>query len=204
MSAERGVGRSRRAFVAALGGTAAAIAGRSLAAQRPTVQGSATVPMDQGAYRAVTLPAVAGAAPVLTTAQRDALEHRIRCQCSCTLDVYTCRTTDFSCGVSPAMHGDVMALVEGGHSADAILAGFRHVYGEQVLMAPPREGFNWLGYLVPFGAMGAGFVVVAGILRRMRRDAAPTRIANGGTPGTGPGTPDELARIDAAVRDDAR
>ena len=204
MSAGFGAELSRRAFVGACGGAAAAIAGRSLAAQQPPVTGAANVPMEQGAYRAVTLPATAGsAAPVLTTAQRDALEHRIRCQCSCTLDVYTCRTTDFSCGVSPAMHGDVMALVEGGHSADAIIAGFRTVYGEQVLMAPPREGFNWLGYLVPFGALGAGLVAVAVMLRRMRMDAAPARIAAGSAPVATIGTPDELARIDAAVRDDA-
>ena len=204
MNAGRGAELSRRAFVAACGGAAAAIAGRSLPAQQPPVQGAANRPMEQGAYRAVTLPAIAGAAPVLTTAQRDEVEHRIRCQCGCTLDVYTCRTTDFSCGVAPAMHGDVLALAEGGHSADAIIAGFRAVYGELVLMAPPREGFNWLGYLVPFGALGAGLLAVTAMLRRMRRDPALARIVNGGAPGTAAGTPDELARIDAAVRDDVR
>lgn len=204
MSAGRGAGPSRRDFVAAFGGAAATIAGRSLGAQRPTVHGPASVPMEQGAYRAVALPAASGAAAALTAAQRDALEHRLRCQCNCALDVYTCRTTDFNCRVSPAMHSDVMALVEGGHSADEIIAGFRHVYGEQVLMAPPREGFNWLGYLVPFGALGAGLVAVAGILQRMRRDGAAAHVANGGTSGTVPGTPDELARIDASVRDDTQ
>ena len=92
----------------------------------------------------------------MTPMQRDALEHQIRCQCGCTLDVYTCRTTDFSCQVSPAMHRDIMALVEGGYSAQEILDAFVDTYGERALMAPKKEGFNWAGYLVPFGALAAG------------------------------------------------
>lgn len=196
---------SRRGFVAALGAAAgAAAAARSLAAQQPPVQGAANAPMEQGAYRPVTVPAIAGAAPAMTAAERDDLEHRLRCQCGCTLDVYTCRTTDFSCGVSPAMHGDVMALVEGGHSAAEIIAAFRTVYGEQVLMAPPREGFNWLGYLVPFGALGAGLIAVIAVLRRMRERPVAPRVASVGGPPLVAGTPDELARIAAAVRDDAQ
>ena len=37
----------------------------------------------------------------MNQAKRDELEHQIHCQCGCNLDVYTCRTTDFSCEVSP-------------------------------------------------------------------------------------------------------
>src|SRR4051794_6291308 len=61
--------------------------------------------MNQGAARTVTRPPKPGARPSMNADERDALEHQIRCQCGCTLDVYTCRTTDFSCQVSPAMHG---------------------------------------------------------------------------------------------------
>ena len=67
--------------------------------------------MDQMAAKSVSLPAKPNAIPLLTVPQRDELEHHIRCQCGCTLDVFTCRTTDFSCQVSPAMHRDVMALL---------------------------------------------------------------------------------------------
>ena len=158
-----------------------------------------------GQVRPVRLPPKPGATPIVTQEERDALEHRLHCQCgTCTLDVYTCRTTDFSCQVSPAMHRDVIALVEGGYSAQEILDAFVETYGEVALMAPKREGFNWAGYLVPFGALAAGGAALVTVLRRMQQRAAriatPAPAPGGGAPVLG--TADELARLDAAVRRD--
>ena len=157
--------------------------------------------MDQSAARSVRLPRKPGATPSMSVAERDDLEHRIRCQCGCTLDVYTCRTTDFSCQVSPSMHRDIMALVDGGYTADEILGEFVNVYGERVLMAPPREGFNLVGYMLPASAIAAGAVVLAVILRRWRRSAPA--IASP-TSATRPldASPEELRQLEAAVRDD--
>jgi cytochrome c-type biogenesis protein CcmH len=157
--------------------------------------------MDQGATKSVVRPPRPGARPSMTAEQRDALERQIRCQCGCTLDVYICRTTDFSCQVSPAMHRDVMALVEGGYSAQEILDAFVQTYGERSLMAPKREGFNWAGYFVPFGALAVGSAALAFVLRGMQRRATP---APASSASTGPrlGSDDELARLDAAVRRD--
>jgi cytochrome c-type biogenesis protein CcmH len=122
------------------------------------------------------------------------------------LDIYTCRTTDFSCGLSPAMHRDVMSLVEGGYSADEILAAFRDSYGEKALMSPVKEGFNWAGYATPFVAIGAGGAVVAALIRKWGRAAAESRpaSANDVRPLQVDATSDELARIAAAVREDGR
>jgi cytochrome c-type biogenesis protein CcmH len=160
--------------------------------------------MDQGAAKRVVRPPKVGATAKLTDDQRDALEHRIRCQCGCTLDVYVCRTTDFSCQVSPAMHRDVIALVEGGYSAQEIVDAFVDTYGEVALMAPKREGFNWAGYLVPFGALAAGGAAVVTVLRRMQqRTAHVAAAAHAPLPGSPAlGTADELARLDAAIRRD--
>ena len=160
--------------------------------------------MNQDAARRVVRSPKASGRASLSDDERDAVEHRIRCQCGCTLDVYVCRTTDFSCQVSPAMHRDVIALVEGGYSAQEILDAFVETYGEVALMAPKREGFNWAGYLVPFGALAAGGAALVTVLRRMQQRAA--RIATPApAPGDGApalGTADELARLDAAVRRD--
>ncbi|HEU4996107.1 MAG TPA: cytochrome c-type biogenesis protein CcmH, partial [Gemmatimonadaceae bacterium] len=116
--------------------------------------------MDPTAARSVRLAPKPGASPSMTPDERDALEHRIRCQCGCTLDVFTCRTTDFSCQVSPAMHRDVLALVEGGHSAQEILDAFVNVYGERALMAPTKTGFNLVGYILPGAAIAAGAILL--------------------------------------------
>ena len=159
--------------------------------------------MNQGAARRVVRPPKAGARAALSADDRDALERQIRCQCGCTLDVYVCRTTDFSCQVSPAMHRDVIALVEGGYSGQEIIDAFVDTYGEVALMAPKKEGFNWAGYLVPFGALAAGGAVLVTFLRRMQRRAeAQPALVRTGPANASLGTADELARLDAAVRRD--
>jgi cytochrome c-type biogenesis protein CcmH len=219
---------SRRRFLAALGAgwgtasltaTAGGLVPRALHAQdtAATTQSAASnVAMDQGAAQSVRRAPKPGAVPVVDVPARDALEHQIRCQCGCTLDVYTCRTTDFSCQVSPAMHRDVMSLVEGGYSADEIVAAFVDTYGQKVLMAPKREGFNLAGYAMPFAALGTGAVVVAVLIRRWGTRAAAAQAAHtaarasgngvptGLTPAAVDATPDELARLEAAVRGEAR
>jgi cytochrome c-type biogenesis protein CcmH len=158
--------------------------------------------MDQSAARSVTLPPKPGASPSMTNVERDELEHHIHCQCGCTLDVFTCRTTDFSCQVSPAMHRDVIALVNGGHTAQEIIDAFVGVYGERALMAPKRSGFNLLAWFTP-GAL----VLAAGALLFMwlRHRERPATITNGARPVAIPGldaTPEELARLAAAVKGD--
>jgi cytochrome c-type biogenesis protein CcmH len=156
--------------------------------------------MDPTVVRPVRLPAKPGASPSMSPDDRDALEHRIKCQCGCTLDVFTCRTTDFTCQVSPAMHRDVMALVDGGYSAPEILDAFVNVYGERVLMAPPRSGFNILAYVLPGIAVSVAAVVIAVVLRRWKARAP---VAAPAAPKLDiDATPDELARIEAAVRSD--
>jgi cytochrome c-type biogenesis protein CcmH len=151
-------------------------------------------------YRPVVLPAKPGATASMTDAQRDDLEHQLHCQCGCNLDVYTCRTTDFSCSVSPAMHADVMGLVSGGHSASAILAAFKAVYGEKVLMAPGKSGFNLVGYTMPFVALGGGAVIVSVLINRWKPRPVATTSAEASRIDASEG---ELAALDAAIRRDA-
>jgi len=208
----------RREFVRALGlGGVATLLAPRLAAQgetppeqgptgQATIEGAASLtPMNQDAAKTVRRPAKPGAAASMSADERDDLEHQIRCQCGCTLDIYTCRTTDFACQVSPAMHRDVMSLVEGGYSAQEILDAFVETYGERALMAPKKEGFNLAGYLVPFAALAAGAVVLVTALRRMQLRTATVAAArpDPAAPVEMPGTATERAQLDAAIRKDA-
>jgi cytochrome c-type biogenesis protein CcmH len=162
------------------------------------VDSSNLFPMDQEAAQTVRMAPKAGAEPSMSADERDELEHHIRCQCGCTLDVFTCRTTDFSCQVSPAMHRDIMALVAGGYGGEEIVNAFTRVYGDRALMAPPRVGFNIVGYVLPGIAVSVGAVVIALVIRGLKHPAVVVRPVAGID-----ATPDELARIEAAVRDDA-
>src|SRR5256885_4671963 len=150
----------------AIGLVAAVLPRRGLGAQAAVQTFNGPVADANDVYRPVTLPAKMNASASMTSAERDELEHQIHCQCGCNLDVYTCRTTDFACSVSPAMHADVMGLVSGGYGAQEILAAFKAVYGEKVLMAPVKSGFNLIGYTMPFVALGAGAGMGGALLKR--------------------------------------
>ena len=190
----------RRQFLGRLAASVAvaALPARLAAQQEEQGTGAANVPMDENRYSPVRLPAKSST-PSMTIDARDALEHRIHCMCGCNLDVYTCRTTDFSCPVSPAMHRDVMALVAGGYSAQEIIDAFVSVYGERVLMEPKKEGFNLAGYLAPFVALGAGGGLVIALLRRWRRPAADAATVE---PLPVDATPEELAKLEALLKRD--
>jgi len=193
---------SRRKFVLAIPalGLAAAAFPRQIRGQVAVQTFNGPMADANDVYRPVTLAAKPGAQPSMTDAQRDDLEHQIHCQCGCNLDVYTCRTTDFACSVSPAMHADVMGLVAGGHTAPEILGAFRAVYGEKVLMAPLKSGFNLVGYTMPFVALGTGAVIVAALLKRWKSRTTPIA---GVQPLHVDATEGELAALDAAVKRDA-
>lgn len=101
-------------------------------------------------------------------------EQKLRCTCGCTLDVFTCRTTDFTCTYSPEMHREVVALYSAGKSEPEIIEAFVAKYGEAVLMAPTTQGFNLAGYLVPgVLILVVGALVTWIIRRRMMRRAVP-------------------------------
>jgi cytochrome c-type biogenesis protein CcmH len=191
--------QTRRQFAAAAAaGAISAFLPRRLFSTQTTQSFSG--PMKQDAYLPVKLAPRAGARPSMSDDARDELEHQIKCQCGCVLDVFTCRTTDFSCAVSPAMHRDVIALVAGGYNAAEIMTAFQSVYGERVLMAPLPKGFNLLAYIMPFAAIIGGGGVAAVLIRRWgARARAEPDLA---TPTVIEASPDELARLDARLRDD--
>lgn len=164
--------------------------------------GSNLFAMNQEAARTVRRAPKPGVKAHVSNDERDAVEKKLRCQCGCTLDVYTCRTTDFACEVSPAMHRDVIALVDGGYDAQEIIDAFTQTYGEKVLMAPTKRGFNLVGWTMPFGALLVGAGVVTVLLRRWHRRAVTVR-ARESAPAPVAGvdaTDEELRRIEAAVR----
>ena len=144
----------RRGFLVAVAATFGAALQDSLAGSGPAGR--------------VADPASAGRPMTpLTAADIDAayqvIEKQLKCTCGCGLDIYTCRTTDFNCTYSPGLHREVVALSEQGKTAQQIIDEFVAKYGQQALMAPPKRGFNLLGYLVPSFVVlvAAGFLIRA-------------------------------------------
>lgn len=125
-----------------------------------------------------------------------AIEGRLRCTCGCNLDVFTCRTTDFTCATSPAMHRVVLARLDSGMTAAQVVEAFERQYGQAVLMAPPRRGFNWTAYVMPFVGFGVGIGLVLGLMRRWIR-ARPKQepLADGEGQAPGVASDAELERL---------
>lgn len=157
---------SRRRFLGAVAGAAAATLVRPLAAQNP-VTDTATVKGDflrdpSGVGRQRDTVTAIDNDPVVI-----GIERQLRCTCGCTLDIYTCRTTDFTCSYSPALHKEVVGLVEQGKTPEQVVAFFVQREGEKILMAPVAQGFNLAGYLVPgLGIAVAGLMLAAYLSRR--------------------------------------
>ncbi|HLB54939.1 MAG TPA: cytochrome c-type biogenesis protein CcmH [Gemmatimonadales bacterium] len=172
------------AFAAA---AAAGLGARRILAQQP----DSTPP--PGAADRLYDPSVVQERAAATAADNDpvikAIEHRLKCTCGCNLDIYTCRTTDFTCSYSPNLHREVMALRSAGKTPDEIVVAFTLKYGESVLMAPKPEGFNLAGYLVPGILMALAALLLAVVLVRRGRRPAPAPAV----PGSGRSAPSQAA-----------
>jgi cytochrome c-type biogenesis protein CcmH/NrfF len=98
------------------------------------------------------------------------------------------------------MHRDVVGLVAGGYDSAEIREAFMRGYGEQILMAPVRAGFNWVGYLLPFAVLAGGGAFATLLARKWSRRRLLT--ATSSTPEPREISPRDAERIDAAVRSD--
>lgn len=129
------------------------------------------------------------------------IEERLRCTCGCNLDVYTCRTTDFTCQTSPALHRQVVSLVEQGKTSQEVIDEFVAQYGELVLMAPRKEGFNLVGYALPGTAIA---IVGAAMLWILARRTSGSRVTQPIAEGNGLLTDmsqEDTARLESELAD---
>ncbi|MCI0410843.1 MAG: cytochrome c-type biogenesis protein CcmH [Acidobacteria bacterium] len=78
---------------------------------------------------------------------------------------------NLSVGDSPSemanqMRDLIREKLKNGETPDQIRAYFVSRYGEWILLAPKREGFNWIAWLLPFVAILGGVGVIGLVVRR--------------------------------------
>lgn len=200
----------RRHFMASLAASVIPLRAADAFGRPQAQQGSTQLPRQDslaGRGDAGTLmdPSVAGRSRQPTTpgendADIKAIEQQLACSCGCTLDIFTCRTTDFTCTYSPALHREVLALRDDGRTAREILDAFVAKYGEKALMAPKPQGFNLWGYLLPGFVVGSAAVALAAVLRRRAAVAGRSSTSEPPTVAVS-ATPEELERLRHALRD---
>lgn len=119
------------------------------------------------------------------------IETALKCNCGCGLDVHTCQFS-MQCGISPGWTRRIMDSLEAGETPEAIQASFVADYGTRVLMLPPAEGFNILGYILPAIAIVSASMLIGMFIRGRDTTAALTPVTEL--------SDDDAERLRAAMR----
>lgn len=85
------------------------------------------------------------------------------CQCGCNMVLNQCNHAE--CSSRDGMMASIAKQLDAGRTKQQIVAGFVAQYGEKVLSAPTKEGFNLTAWVTPFVALLAGAVLVYFLVR---------------------------------------
>jgi cytochrome c-type biogenesis protein CcmH len=86
------------------------------------------------------------------------------CNCGCNKLLPDC---DMECG--ERLRGVIAARIREGWDKPRIVALLVRGYGEQLLAAPTKQGFNLTAWVTPFFALGVGALAVALVIRQWAR-----------------------------------
>jgi cytochrome c-type biogenesis protein CcmH len=122
---------------------------------------------------------LAAVAPVAAAPVSEETVHEIGAQLRCVV-CQSLSVADSPSETANQMRGSIRERLAAGDSPEQVKAYFVEKYGLWILLAPPRQGFNLLVWVVPFVALGAGLVLVLLLVRRWSRRPA------GASPGPAP------------------
>lgn len=119
---------------------------------------------------------------------------KLICLCGCNSVLTVCPHQNCEWGIPAKQY--ITDQLAAGQTPEQLLDYYVAEYGEKVLAAPTKSGFNLAAYIIPFAVLIAGgvivYFVVAGWSRRMGR---PTVVsAEGRVEPSTDETPDELRR----------
>ena len=96
------------------------------------------------------------------------LSNSLLCQCgSCNYLVASCNHLD--CASATYIRKTIQNSLAAGKSEEVIMASFAQEYGPRILPEPPRQGFNWLAWVMPFVGLFLGGGAVSYVLWRWKR-----------------------------------
>lgn len=95
------------------------------------------------------------------------VSNRLLCQCGCNYMVLSCNHLD--CPSATYIRRTIRTSLTAGTSEDAIVAAMVDQYGARILPEPPRAGFAWMAWLMPFAVLLLGGSAVAYVLWRWKK-----------------------------------
>ena len=118
------------------------------------------------------------------------LEGEIMCPvCSTTLD-------QSDSPIARRMKADIGRRIAAGQSKNQIEDALVAEFGQQILAAPPKKGFNLLAWILPFVALFGGALILGVLAWRWSRNREPSPPAARLSPALERRVDDELARFD--------
>jgi len=115
------------------------------------------------------------ATPAYAFSSKD-VQRELMCQCGCTMVVDVC-----DCDTANQIRAKITELMDQGQGKEQIIAYFVGQYGEKMLAAPTKKGFNLVAWVVPFAAVvvaGAGlFFILRAWARKGKRGPAEATVA---------------------------
>lgn len=117
--------------------------------------------------------------PAQSTTSDDAsfrrVSNRLLCQCGCGYMVLSCNHID--CPSATHIRRTIQLSLRGGQTEDVIVASFVEQYGPKILPEPPRQGFSWMAWLMPFIGLLLGGGAVSLVLLSWKKRIAPAHAA---------------------------
>ena len=92
------------------------------------------------------------------------IDKQIVCQCGCNLVLATCNHTE--CSSKAELYTLINEKIKAGLNQEQIIKFFMDKYGEKILSAPTKKGFNLIAWILPFLGLLAGLVLVILILQK--------------------------------------
>lgn len=128
------------------------------------------------------------------------IKKSLACTCACAMTVDACEGS-MTCSAAEKLAAEANRMIEEGLGRKMILASFTSRYGEKILAAPTKRGFNLIAWILPFAVTLVGGYSITRILRRWAgatRKAKPaTQLSN-----TAHQTQSEYAtRLDGMLRE---
>jgi cytochrome c-type biogenesis protein CcmH/NrfF len=116
----------------------------------------------------MTLALACGSAAGASKADVDLVGEQLVCYCGCSgLTVKAC-----TCGTADGIREKINGQLDSGLAPDEVVAVWVEERGEQVLAVPTREGFNLLGWFLPFIVTLLGLAAAAITVVRWQKKAA--------------------------------
>jgi len=93
------------------------------------------------------------------------ITQELTCTCGCNMLVSACEGA-MECSAADRIKAQVMEKLNRGQSKEEIIGYFVNLYGEKILSAPTKRGFNLTAWILPFFAIISGGGVLYFTLKR--------------------------------------